>query len=205
LLLIVLSTRAETAAAVDLEIRDADGNAAASVVVVATPVGSEPVAIDVAPSTAVMDQINERFVPELLVVRTGTPVAFPNSDQVRHHVYSFSEAKRFELPLYRGNVHEPITFDQAGLVVLGCNIHDHMVGYILVVDTPYFTISDDEGEAAFSGIPPGSYQVSVWHPGMDVPVVVPRQLAVPADARMTIDVESGWKTHTDMALSWDGY
>jgi plastocyanin len=112
--------------------------------------------------TAVMDQVAYQFVPRVLVVRTGTDVTFPNSDNVRHHVYSFSEAKRFELPLYAGTVHPSVRFDRAGLVTLGCNIHDDMVGYVLVVDTPYFGKTDAAGRVRLEGVPAGRYDATVW-------------------------------------------
>ena len=86
---------------------------------------------------AIMDQRKLMFVPDVLVVQTGTAVDFPNSDQVRHQVYSFSGAKTFELALYAGRAHAPVVFDRSGLVTLGCNIHDSMVGYIWVTDSPW--------------------------------------------------------------------
>ncbi|HYM36667.1 MAG TPA: hypothetical protein VET48_14805 [Steroidobacteraceae bacterium] len=115
-------------------------------------------------ATAIMDQMNKEFVPEVLVIRTGTAVLFPNSDSVAHQVYSFSTTKRFELPLYRGRPHPPQIFDKEGVVTLGCNIHDHMVGYIVVTDSPYFAQSDAQGRATFKGITAGAYRTSVWHP-----------------------------------------
>ena len=81
---------------------------------------------------AVMDQVNKQFLPELLIVQQGQLVNFPNSDNIRHNVYSFSSAKSFQLKLYSGQPKEPIIFDTQGVVVLGCNIHDSMVGYIYV-------------------------------------------------------------------------
>jgi plastocyanin len=85
-----------------------------------------------------MAQQKKQFVPEVLVVPVGSEVRFPNHDTVRHHVYSFSPAKKFELKLYTGTPANPVLFDRPGVVVLGCNIHDQMVGWILVVDTPYY-------------------------------------------------------------------
>lgn len=115
-----------------------------------------------ATAPAVMDQIGLAFVPAVLVVRTGTPVIFPNSDTVAHQVYSFSPAKRFQLGLYRGDPHPPVVLDQPGLIVLGCNIHDNMVGYIYVTDSPYFGKSDASGAWQASGLPPGEYEVTLW-------------------------------------------
>jgi plastocyanin len=111
---------------------------------------------------AVMDQIGKQFVPNVLVIRAGTVVVFPNSDSIAHQVYSFSPAKRFELPLYRGRAHAPIVFDQAGVIVLGCNIHDTMLGYIVVTETPWFGKSDTDGVWTSDTPPAGDYRISVW-------------------------------------------
>lgn len=113
---------------------------------------------------AEMDQRNVKFVPEVLVIRKDTLVYFPNSDDVRHHVYSFSPAKKFELRLYHGKTAEPVLFDQIGKVVLGCNIHDSMVATIYVVDTPWFAQSDQEGLAVVDNIPAGTYRLAIYHP-----------------------------------------
>jgi len=111
-----------------------------------------------------VNQVNQRFVPHILTVRTGTQIEFPNNDTVRHHVYSFSEAKRFELPLYAGSAHSPIRFDAPGVVVIGCNIHDDMLGYIVVLDTPYVMTTDASGTASLDGLPAGEYRVEIWTP-----------------------------------------
>ncbi|MFC3114945.1 methylamine utilization protein [Cellvibrio fontiphilus] len=112
---------------------------------------------------AVMDQRQNMFVPHVLAIRTNTQVRFPNSDDVRHHVYSFSPAKKFELRLYHGLSAEPVLFDKAGTVVLGCNIHDSMLAYIYVVDTEYFAVTDARGQLSINA-PAGSYQMQVFHP-----------------------------------------
>jgi hypothetical protein len=116
-----------------------------------------------------MDQVNRQFVPAVLVVRVGTQVAFPNSDTVAHQVYSFSPAKRFQLALYRGHAHPPLLFDKPGLVVLGCNIHDNMLAYILVTPAPYFGKTDASGRLELEGIPAGEYQIELWNPRFNEP------------------------------------
>jgi plastocyanin len=126
-----------------------------------------------APGKAVMDQQEMRFVPSVLAVRTGTSVTFPNRDDIRHQVYSFSPAKRFELRLYQGTPSEPVVFDKPGLVVLGCNIHDWMVGYIYVTDDPWFAVSDAQGKVSFDNLPAGDYRVTLWHSAL--PDMQPRQ------------------------------
>jgi plastocyanin len=115
-------------------------------------------------TSAVMDQVDQRFVPHLLVIQTGTLVEFPNSDVVAHHVYSFSHPNHFKLPIYKGHAHAPVSFDENGLVVLGCNIHDHMLAYILVVDTPVFATTNDDGIAMLNTQPGDNTTVSIWNP-----------------------------------------
>jgi hypothetical protein len=102
-----------------------------------------------------MDQRDQQFAPHVLAVQRGTAVSFPNSDQIRHHVYSFSEPKRFELRLYSGVPADPVVFDRAGTVVLGCNIHDDMIGFVRVVDTPWFATSGEDGVARIEKVPAG--------------------------------------------------
>jgi plastocyanin len=116
---------------------------------------------------AVIDQQNNLFVPDLLVVRTNTLINFPNSDDVRHHVYSFSAAKKFELRLYHGQTAEPVLFDKPGKVVLGCNIHDSMSAHIFVLDTDYYQISGSDGKVKLQNIPGGKYQLQIFHPKME--------------------------------------
>ena len=115
-----------------------------------------------------MAQKDKAFVPDTLVVTRGTSVQFPNRDTVRHHVYSFSPTKRFELKLYIGTPASPVVFDQAGVAVLGCNIHDEMIGWIAVVDTPYFGSTGANGQIRLNDVPEGNYRLRVWHSGLAV-------------------------------------
>jgi hypothetical protein len=111
----------------------------------------------------VVDQVDKTFVPDLLPIVVGTLVRFPNHDQIHHHVYSFSPAKTFELPLYKGEDAAPVLFDKVGVVKLGCNIHDWMSGIILVLPTPYFAVTDADGRFILRDLPAGAYTVSAWH------------------------------------------
>jgi plastocyanin len=156
-----------------LEIRDAAGVPVEDAVLALYPqdAPSTPPARKRAAPTAVMDQRNRQFIPHVLAVQRGTAVTFPNSDNMRHHVYSFSPAKRFELKLYSGLPPQPVVFDQAGEVVLGCNIHDQMIGYIYVVESPFFAATASLGTARVGALPPGRYAVEIWHPhGVGTPV-----------------------------------
>jgi hypothetical protein len=137
-----------------------------------------------------MDQRNLAFLPRVLVVGVGTRVEFPNNDSVSHQVYSFSAAKRFQLPLYKGEVHPPVTFDQPGLVVLGCNIHDSMVGYIYVTDTPYFGTTDRTGSVRLEGLPAGDYRITIWSPFIaDPPTSLVRMVHVDGSGLEPIRVQ----------------
>ena len=113
-----------------------------------------------------MDQKNRMFIPHVLAVQTGTAVRFPNSDDIRHHVYSFSPAKQFQLPLYKGTPANPEVFDKAGVVTLGCNIHDQMSAFIVIVDTPHFAITAANGRASLRDVGAGRYTLRIWYPDM---------------------------------------
>jgi len=151
--------------ALSITVVDASGAPLAGAVVVAEPVAGAPKPQP--GQKAIMDQRNLEFVPDVLVVQTGTAVDFPNSDQVRHQVYSFSEAKNFQLALYAGRAHEPVVFNRAGLVTLGCNIHDSMVGYIYVTDAPWYGRTGADGTLRLHDLAPGEYTVRIWHELLD--------------------------------------
>lgn len=110
---------------------------------------------------AVMDQIDKAFVPQILIVEQGRQVNFPNSDNIRHHVYSFSKPKVFELKLYAEQPEHPIPFNNPGIVVLGCNIHDRMTGYIIVSDTQSWAQTDATGKAQLEL--PANQPLRIWH------------------------------------------
>src|SRR5262245_7849552 len=139
---------------------DGNGIAQAVVFVQALPVGTS---LPEQAQQAVMDQVHKTFVPGVLPVTVGSTVYFPNHDQIHHHVYSFSRTKSFELPLYKGEEAPPVLFDKAGVVKIGCNIHDWMAAVILVVPTPFYAVTDEAGEFTLSGVPPGTYPLVCWH------------------------------------------
>lgn len=187
LLCAALALQADPGTAASLTVRVADqaGAAVEDAVVYAIPVaGASPKT----PAPAEIAQVKLTFVPFVTVVQTGASVTFPNRDTVRHHVYSFSPAKLFELRLYSGVPATPILFDKAGLVVLGCNIHDRMVAYVLVVDTPWFGKTTSGGQARIEGLPAGEYKVAVWHPRMKADGV-PKTMNVTADASLDVAVD----------------
>ena len=137
-------------------------------------------------------QRDQEFDPFVTVVSTGSRVVFPNRDKVKHHVYSFSAAKSFEIQLYSGLPAEPITFERSGVVVIGCNIHDWMTAYIAVVDSPWFAKSDAGGHGTLANLPPGRYVLHVWHP-FQTAQMAPQTFelaAAPAtrDLKLTLDI-----------------
>ena len=148
------------AATVSVQVSDAAGKPLQDAAVYAEPLsgsGSSRV------KGAEIEQKSRKFMPLMTVVQTGTEIIFPNNDTVRHHVYSFSPTKPFELKLYSGTPGTPILFDKPGTVVLGCNIHDQMVAYIQVVNTPHFGKSDPAGKVQIADLPPGKYKLKAWH------------------------------------------
>jgi plastocyanin len=159
----LVSATGAQAAKLSAMVYGGDAKPLANAVVVAVPEdGRLP---PVGKSVEVVDQIDKEFVPYVKAVRAGSYVRFPNKDNIVHHVYSFSPARTFELPLYKGTPSQPVLFDKPGVVKLGCNIHDWMVGYIVVLDTPYFVKTATDGKAHLD-VPAGTYQLQVWHPQM---------------------------------------
>lgn len=124
-----------------------------------------------------MAQRERQFQPHVLVVQTGTAVNFPNFDTVRHHVYSFSPVKTFDIKLYSGTPAEPVLFDKPGIATLGCNIHDRMSAHIVVVDTPLFAKTDAQGLLKLD-LPAGEHNLKVWHPRVGRPVLLGQRITV---------------------------
>jgi plastocyanin len=151
------------AATVEARVVDRDGDPVEDAVLLAWPAGGEAAAAK-GPAIVDVDQKNKEFVPHVSAVRVGTKIRFPNYDQIRHHVYSFSSAKTFEIPLYKGIPADPIVFDEPGVVTLGCNIHDWMQGWVLVTDAPHFGMTNADGRVKLDGLPAGAVRLRVWHP-----------------------------------------
>lgn len=142
---------------VETTVRDDKGKPVEDAVVYAAPAGR-------AARTATMDQWKQEFIPHVLAIEVGTAVNFPNKDNIRHHVYSFSSPKKFELPLYIGTPASPVVFDRPGVVVLGCNIHDWMVAYVYILPTSRFAKTGADGRARIEDVPAGAHEIRVWHP-----------------------------------------
>jgi len=174
-------------------VKDHRGKLIADAVILAAPLDAKS-ALRAKPPADAVDQVDKQFVPYVKPVFVGSKVLFPNSDHVRHQVYSFSPAKRFELPLYAGTNAPPVVFDKPGVVVLGCNIHDWMVGYIYVSETPFFAKTEAAGTAAIDDMPPGEYTVRVWHPSMEQgEETTARRVILNADGPSTVEWELSLK------------
>jgi plastocyanin len=174
------------AATLVITVQGADGHPLPGVVVTARAL--EAPARKPEPIKAVMDQMDRAFEPDVLVIPVGSTVTFPNSDSVSHQIYSFSPAKRFQLPLYRGTPYPPVHFDSAGVVTLGCNIHDQMIGYLVVTDAPYYGRTDAKGTWV-GEVTHGRYRISVWHPRM-------REAEADSERELTV----GQTDHAELTL-----
>jgi plastocyanin len=151
------------ATGIAVQVNDAAGKPLADTVVF---VDSESVPVPKVANPAEIEQRGLKFLPIVSVVQAGSRISFPNNDKVRHHIYSFSPAKKFDQKLYSGVAASPQVFDKAGTVVLGCNIHDRMIAYVKVVDSPWFAKTDANGMAVIELPAGGKYKVSAWHYNM---------------------------------------
>ena len=152
------------AASLNVTVKTDKGDAVADAALALIPLDAPvPAAPANAGNTSEVVQEKQEFTSYVTVVQAGTRVAFPNRDSVQHHVYSLSKAKKFELPLYDPGKSESLVFDVSGTVTLGCNIHDWMIAYLIVVPTPYFAQTSADGTATVSA-PSGRYRVELLHP-----------------------------------------
>ncbi|MEP7067898.1 MAG: methylamine utilization protein [Usitatibacter sp.] len=181
-------SRAGAAASIEAQVRDAQGKPVADAAVYALSTTGTP---DARGKTVAIAQVDREFVPYVTVLQAGTVASFPNRDPILHHVYSFSPAKRFEIKLYSGKSPSEVLFDKPGVVTLGCNIHDWMIGYVLVVSTPYFGRTDAAGIARLRDVPSGSYEIHAWHPqqrGAAAPLAYSLDPGAATAAAFTIDI-----------------
>jgi plastocyanin len=163
LLACLFATQAASAATLTVQVVGSDGKPLPEAVVFLesreAKAAAKPMAgVEVA-------QVERKFVPQITVLTVGSELRFPNRDTVRHHVYSFSPAKTFELKLYAGTPANPVTFDKPGIAVLGCNIHDQMVAWVVIVETPYHATAGKTGTLKIDA-PAGHYRLRTWHAGL---------------------------------------
>lgn len=180
---VVLMCQIPIAKALNLKILDKNGASVANAVVSFPSIkGVEQ------PAMAIMDQVDKQFTPHVLLVQKNQMVDFPNSDAVRHHVYSFSSPNQFEIQLFSGSEAKPLTFKKDGIVVLGCNIHDNMIGYIYINGGELTAMTDKLGEVSVS-LPDditSAVELTVWHP----------ELSPMQTKRVTVRLPSNTKNHS---------
>lgn len=149
--------------ALEVNVTDKKGERIKDAVVIVTSVNGTPLTAS-DQDHLVIDQRDKEFIPYMTALSEGGSVIFPNNDNIRHQVYSFSEAKAFEIPLYEGNPDRPVVFDNAGVIAIGCNIHDWMKAYVYVAVSPYYALTDEGGMARLDKLPEGELEIQVWHP-----------------------------------------
>ena len=181
-----------SAAKIQAVVQDKYGKPVADAVVY---LATESSAAYSAPETPfVMDQVKQEFVPRVLAIPAGGKVSFPNSDNIHHHLFSFSETKKFEVPLYKGKPADPVAFDKPGIVKVGCNIHDWMAGVIVVLPSPSFAKTDAKGAAQLE-VPDGEEAVlEVFHPLLR---------GEPKETRKTVKLGEGAKAEWKLPLKMD--
>jgi len=195
------------AASLTVTLADKNGAPITDAVVYAIPTGSQSTASQ---PEVVIDQQNKQFIPYVTAIQVGSSILFPNKDHIRHHVYSLSPAKRFELPLYAGIPAAPVVFDKVGFVTLGCNIHDWMIAYVAVLPTPYFRVSGSNGRVTLKELPAGGYLITAWHPLLkQSPDQLAQQLSLTSketrNLNFTLDLKPDFRTRRAPELSTGGY
>ncbi|MDE3059627.1 MAG: methylamine utilization protein [Pseudomonadota bacterium] len=148
--------------AFEIKAQEDNGQPAQDVVVALYP--QKPVALPAAKKQEIV-QKDFVFDPFVTVVASGSRINFPNLDKTKHHVYSFSKAAQFNLPLYNG-MSGDVPFNKEGIVTIGCNIHDWMLAYVVVLDTPFFVKTDVDGKGNIPTLPAGHYRMKYWYPGL---------------------------------------
>ncbi|WP_221033069.1 carboxypeptidase regulatory-like domain-containing protein [Actomonas aquatica] len=200
--LLLLVTAGVRAADVEIQVNDQKQVPIAELAVWLTPLDRPT---PPAPSNlhATVKQQDEEFTPYISIVRVGTEVAFPNLDDVQHHVYSLSRPAQFEIPLHGGNQTESVVLDKPGIIPVGCNIHDWMISHIVVVDTPWFGQTDADGRLRLTDLPAGRYTLEAWHPRLrkshseeitlaaGTPLTVPLELKLRPDRRLRRAPDAG--------------
>jgi plastocyanin len=208
--LLLSLTFCSAALATELQVRvtQADGKPLRGAVVAVHALGATAAAA--APITAIMDQVDLAFAPDLLVIPVGSTVSFPNTDKVSHEVYSFSSAHHFKLGLYRGKAPPPELFDKVGVLTLCCNIHDAMLAYILVTDGAYYGTTGADGSWSQPDVARGKYRIEVWSPRLQEPdQMLQREISVAPGEHVITELRAA-KALRPAPLqkrphSWDAY
>ena len=209
---------AANAAPFEMQFTSVDGKPQGGVVVTLRSTDASRPFARPAAKPDVMDQISRLdatnrtirlFAPHVVVIPVGSRVSFPNSDTVAHQVYSVSKVKEFHLPLYSGKSQDPVLFDQAGIVPVGCNIHDQMLGYIYVVEAQYFGQADHDGRWSVANVEPGDYQLTIWHPRSNKQIpVLEQRISVKAEGtqlNLRAEKKLSLRNESQVPSNWDAY
>jgi plastocyanin len=186
LILTIMSPAAWAQSRVQIAVKDSLGRPIANSVIMVQPDDGATLPSRLSRRDFAVQQIDREFVPKITIAALGSRVTFPNRDVVQHSVYSFSKAKPFEIPIYAGDSPQVITLDKAGVVTLGCNIHDWMVGYIVVADTPIAETTKADGMVTIADLPRGKYTLRVWHSQL-VPGEITQQFSL-TESESRVDV-----------------
>jgi len=174
------------------EVNDQDGRPVSNAVIVLVPDLKTPIPAATTRLAAdkTIDQRSETFIPLVTIVPKGGHIVFANNDQTTHQVYSFSSVKQFEITLARGEKSPPIAFDNSGVAALGCNIHDHMIAYAFVAESPWAVLTGSDGHGTIADVTPGNYEAQVWHPKLPPGRAVPSlKASVSGDTtRLTVNI-----------------
>jgi plastocyanin len=180
-LIAILSFAPAQAGVVTIVVNDGHGKPVANAVVELTPDQPAPATEDRVVAKAIIDQRHETIFPVVSVIHKGGEVVFTNNDTTMHQVYSFSPIKQFQFEIDQGQRSQPVVFDKAGVVSIGCNIHDQMITYVYVAASPDAAIVDASGHVTFT-VPPGAYHAVVWHPQLSPGSAMPQQAVAVAAA-----------------------
>ena len=165
------------------------------VVYIEGPVGDHKPIVPAKPLQVVtVKQVSQKkatFNPHVLPVVIGTTVEWPNNDDIYHNVFSYSEAKPFDLDLYKDPVVKPVTFDKPGRVDVFCSIHSSMSCVVLVLENPYFATTNDKGVYSIPNVPPGTYKLKAWHERMPAQI---KEITVPETGEVKADFTLGITT-----------
>ncbi|WP_394129616.1 hypothetical protein [Shewanella maritima] len=158
-----------------------------------TPLTEQDLSQQPTKSPIEVHQENKQFTPYITVIQKGYQLKFVNDDDITHHIYSASGPKRFSFKLRKDSAQKDMVFDQAGHISMGCNIHDWMSGHVLVVDTSFYGVTNEQGQVEFNALPDTEYQLNVWHPQLQLEdntysqklsTPLPQTLTIPINATM---------------------
>ena len=158
------------------------------------------------PATGTIDQIDKEFTPLVSAVPVGSTVFFPNSDNIQHQIYSFSKSKPFDLPLFAKNDTQKVVFENAGIIHMGCNIHDWMLSFLYVYESKFFGQTNNRGNISFSDLPDGDYELRVWSPRLkNNRKAVTQTISIPQTTTITQTIKVRKKIRRKPRLENDEY